>query len=199
MADKLKLATAPAAEPVSLTEAKAQLRVDFTDDDDLIDAVITAARETAELVTRRAFINQTWDLYLDAFPGEGRIDLPLPPLVSVTGVYYTPVDSSEATFAAAGYVVDDKGEPGGVVLKDGYSWPADELAIVNGVRIRFVCGYGAAATYVPTRYRQAIKLLIGHFYENREDVVVGQGLTIDKLPLGALSLLGFDRFFRFPK
>lgn len=199
MPDKLVLFAAPTVEPVSRAEAKAQLRVDFDDDDDLIDALIVAAREAAELIARRAFVNQTWDLYLDALPDGSRLDLPKPPLVSVTGVYYTPEGLAEATLSTTNYAVDNRGEPGGVVLKSGQSWPAATLEVVNGVRVRFVAGYGTAAANVPERYRQAIKLLVGHLYENREDVVVGQGLTIDTLPQGALWLLGFDRFFRFPK
>ena len=64
----LTLVTAPASEPVSLTEAKAHLRLDSADDDSLITALIRSARETAEAHMRRALVSQTWRLSLDRFP-----------------------------------------------------------------------------------------------------------------------------------
>ena len=66
----LVIATAPAAEPISTADAKLHLRVDITDDNDLIDALVKVAREHVEIITRRALITQTWDYYLDDFPGE---------------------------------------------------------------------------------------------------------------------------------
>ena len=66
----LLLTQAPAEEPLTLAEAKIDMRVDedFTDHDALIEALITAAREYAELICRRALITQKWQLTLDQFP-----------------------------------------------------------------------------------------------------------------------------------
>ena len=64
----LTLVTAPASEPVSLAEAKAHLRIEAADDDSLIGALITAARQSAEAHMRRALMSQTWRLSLDRFP-----------------------------------------------------------------------------------------------------------------------------------
>ena len=63
-----KLLTPPAVEPVDLATAKVHLRVDFSDDDAYILALITAAREYCETLTERAFITQTWQLNRDSFP-----------------------------------------------------------------------------------------------------------------------------------
>lgn len=194
---KLQVVTPPAKEPLTLEEAKDQLRVDFIDDDTIIMACVKAAREIGEKTTRRAFITQTMNLFLDAFPGDTRIEIPLPPLQSVTGIYYTPDGGAETEFDSSNYEVDTVSEPGGVVLVSSASWPADTLKVVNGVRIEFVAGYGDEPEDIPETYRSGIRLALGHLYENRENVVVGIGVTITELPQGAQYLFGFDRMFKF--
>jgi len=164
-----KIYAAPTEEPVSLAEAKLHLRVDISEDDTLIASLITAARELVEQQSWRALVSQTWDLYLDVIPAEAELKLPRPPLVSVTGVYYTPDGSTEQTLAASNYAVDAVSQPGRIVLKTGGSWPGDTLSIVNGFKVRYVAGYGAASA-VPVRYKQAILLLVGHWYAHREAV-----------------------------
>ncbi len=76
----LKIATQPAAEPLDIDDVKLHLRVDGDDDDTLIAALITAAREHCQSFQNRAYINQTWELWLDSFPSVDHIEIPLPPL-----------------------------------------------------------------------------------------------------------------------
>ena len=66
------LLTAAAVEPVTLAEAKAYLRVEHDDDDDVIAALIAGARIHVEAQTRRALITQSWRLVRDAWPADGR-------------------------------------------------------------------------------------------------------------------------------
>lgn len=190
----LKLYAAPSTEPVSLAEAKAQCRVDSTDDDAFITGLIAAAREMAEKVARRAFVTQTWDLVLDAWPDSDQIELPRPPLQSVMSVTYVDDDGVSATFPSSSYLVDTDSEPGRVVLKTGYTWPSATLQAANGVRVRFVAGYGAAAA-VPAHLAAAIKLLVGHWYENREATAAGD--VAREVPLGVQALLTLDRNLGF--
>ena len=190
----LKLITAPAAEPVSTSEAKSHLRVDTTADDTYIGTLITVARQNVESHLRRALISQTWEVVLDAFPA-GVIRLPKPPLASVTSIKYTDDEGNESTYSSANYVVDSDTEPGRVVLKSGQTWPAVPLAAANGVRVRYVAGYGAAGSNVPQAIRQAILLVIGSLYENREDVLVAQGVSIGVLPFGVVALLAPYRIY----
>ena len=190
----LKLITAPAAEPVSTSEAKAHLRVDTTADDTYIGTLITVARQNVESHLRRALISQTWEVVLDAFPA-GVIRLPKPPLASVTSIKYTDDEGNESTYSSDNYVVDSDTEPGRVVLKSGQTWPAVTLAAANGVRVRYVAGYGAAGSNVPQAIRQAILLVIGSLYENREDVLVAQGVSIGVLPFGVVALLAPYRIY----
>lgn len=173
-------------EPVALGEAKGHLRVDIADDDALIGRLTTAAREQVEEITGRAIVAGTWDLVLDSWPCGAEISLPRPPLRSVSSVTYKLADGSEATLDPALYAVDAASEPGRIVLAPGASWPPDELYPVGAVRIRYAAGYTSAAA-VPVGIWQAMLLLIGHLYENREAVAVGH--TVTQLPLAVDALL----------
>ncbi len=175
----------PAVEPVSLSEAKAHLRVDATDDDSLIQGLIAAARQTAEEHLRRALITQNWRLTLDRFPAGPVIALPRPPLASLAAI--TTYDEADAAtvMPAADYLVDSAETPGRVVLRQGRVWPPVGRRAA-GVAIDFTAGYGAAATDVPEAIRQGILMLIGHFYERRE-AAVPDG-RIAALPFGVAAL-----------
>jgi uncharacterized phiE125 gp8 family phage protein len=176
-------------EPVSVTEAKLHCRVDITEDDALIGSLIMAARQYAEEIAGRAFISQTWDYILDQFPGCDRIVLPRPPLISISSVKYTLYESgATSTFSASSYFADTYAEPGAVILKPGYDWPGDALYPANGVQVRYVAGYGSAGANVPQPIRQAILLMVGAYYENREAFMV-TGAVPKELPMGVEALL----------
>jgi len=82
----LMISIHPTEEPIELSEAKTHLRVEIDDDDGLIQGMIKAARENCEAVTHRALITQTWKYYLDKWPDKDYIELPLPPLQSVSSL-----------------------------------------------------------------------------------------------------------------
>jgi uncharacterized phiE125 gp8 family phage protein len=184
----------PAEEPVTLAEAKLHLRVepDVTDDDALIARLITVARIQCENTARRAFVQRACVAQLDCWPGDGVIVLTTPPLISVEGITYTDEDDLETTLDETLYVVDVHSEPGRIVLKRNASWPSAALVEAGAIRIEYTAGYGAAAD-VPAGYKQAILLYLGHLYENREAVVVGQGISMLNLPLAIDALLLNDR------
>jgi len=191
----LVLVTGPATEPVSKEDAKAHLRVDGTDDDAYITALIVTARRHVEAILRRALMPQTWKLVLDSWPDDV-LKLPKPPLTSVSSVAYLDEDGESQTFASANYVVDTNSEPGRLTLAKGASWPSGELYTLGAVQIQFVAGY-ADADAVPQEYKQAILLLAGHFYENREAVVAAQGANIQELPMAVQALLMPTRVLNF--
>lgn len=181
------LFTAPTAEPFQLTEAKAHLRVDFTDDDDYIDSLIVAARRQVEHETKRALVSQTWDYYLDGFPCGTSIPLPFGKLQSVTSLKYTDSDDAETTVATSVYQAVTWEDPGRIVLKYGQSWPTATLRTAGGVVVRFVCGYGAPSS-IPADLLHSMKLRIAHWYDNREEIVVGQGVVVNEVPNSAKAL-----------
>jgi uncharacterized phiE125 gp8 family phage protein len=178
----LRLVTAPTSEPVTLTELKALLRVDTSDEDTLLATLLTAARQYAEEFQNRACVPQTWDLSLDCFPA--LIRLPRAPLASVTSITYLDGDGASQTLAANQYRVDTATEPGRVTPAYGVSWPATQT-ITNAVVVRFVAGWASAAL-VPAPIKHAIALLVSHWFEHREPALAN-GLT--ELPFAVESLL----------
>ncbi len=150
--------------------------------------LIKAAREYAERVCNRRFINSTWDLKLDYFPCE--IRLPYPPLSSVTSISYVDTNGDTQTVSSSVYSVDASSEPGVITLAYGQDWPSarDQR---NAVTVRYVAGYGASSSSVPESVRQAIMLIAAHWFEQREEVI--SGTIISKVPMAAESLLWVNR------
>lgn len=176
----MKIFTAPTHEPVTLIEAKDHLRVDHADDDALISALIVAARQWCEEYTGRQFMTSTWDWTLDEFAS--LFSVPRPPLQSVTSVKYLDSDGVEQTLVSTAYRVDAISEPGRIALDYDQSWPST-YSVLNAVTVRFVAGY----TTVPEPIRQAVLIMVGELYENREDTIA---LTINSVPFGVRALLG---------
>ena len=155
---------APASEPLTLAEAKLHCRVDGTDEDALITALIVAAREQAEHETGRALITQTWELVHDSFPDA--FVLRKSPIQSVTSLkYLDAATGAEQTLDPADYLLDKDNEPGYLVPAYGKAWPAT-WPVPNAVRCLYVCGYVDAAA-VPQAIKQWMLLAIGTMYENR--------------------------------
>jgi len=170
-----------------------------TTTDPIVNSLITAARMAAENFTRRALVTQTWDWKLDGFPTSFHV--PLPPLISVTSLAY--VDTAGATqtlTVTTDYLVDAPvgpyADPGRVTLPFGRIWPIP-IQQVNSVTLRFVAGYGAASA-VPEAIKSAIKLIVGHLYANRENVVItDRGSIVQEMPQGVESLLWPYRDYGF--
>lgn len=180
--------TPPAEMPVTLDEAKRHLRVLNNAEDTLITALIAAATQHLEGrggILGRALVTQTWDMRIDAFPRshKGRIELPMPPLQSVTWIKYVDAAGAEVTLPAERYVVDAQHMIGRVRPAYGTQWPS-ALDDEGAVRIRFVAGYGAAGA-VPDPIKQAILLLVGHWWINRE--AVGEARGAHALAVEALT------------
>jgi uncharacterized phiE125 gp8 family phage protein len=162
----------PTIEPVTLSEAKAHCRVDIGDDDALIAALIVRAREYCEGVDWCAYMTQTIELWLEDWPRDDEIELPRPPLQSVTSIEYYDVHDVKYTLATSVYAVDVVSVPGLVHLKYLQTWPITLLRDYNAICITYVAGWDTAA-YMPQVIKQAILLLVGHWYENREATIVG--------------------------
>jgi uncharacterized phiE125 gp8 family phage protein len=190
----LKLITAPVAEPVALAEQKLHMRVDLADDDGKINALIAAARQRLEIETWRAFMPQTWELYLDAFPTDSEFELPLAPLASVTYLKYIDQDGVLQTLVAdTDYVVDAISDPGRIALAYQAAWPATR-SVPNAVVAKFVAGYATAAA-VPASLKLAIQMLASHWYENREPINLGNNGS--ELPMTVADLISPYRVRRF--
>lgn len=190
---RLKRTVDPIGEPLRLSQAKLHLRVDHGDEDAVIDALITVSRETVEDGTRRALLTQTWQLTLDCWPVGDRIALPRPPLQSVSSIKYYGTDNTEYTFPSSSYIVDTSGDPGAVVLAYGQTWPTVTLRPAAAVQVTYVAGFGDRSESVPEQYRQMMRLLIGHWYENKEATAWIPGLRSIETPLAYKALLHLNR------
>lgn len=192
----LTRATAPAVEPVTLSEAKAHMRVDTSDDDTYIGTLITAARQWVEEYLDRSLVNTQWTMRLDSFPYE--IELPRPPIASsgtVTAVTltYTLADESTATLSATEYRVDRNSTPGVVRQLRSGSWPAN-LDDYNAVTVTWWGGYGSTGASVPAVIRHAMLMLCSHWYETR-GATLSTGAVPQDVPFGVRSLLDSVRHF----
>jgi uncharacterized phiE125 gp8 family phage protein len=158
----------PAVEPVSLAQAKAQLRLDHDAEDDLVAALIPAARGLVELKTRRALIDQGWRIALDRWPRRGAVRLSPLPVVSVDAVTVYDGEGAPHVLAADEVEVDLAG--GRLVPCSAARRPG---RAVNGIEIDLGCGYGETADAVPEALRQAVLMLVAHWFEVREAASLG--------------------------
>ncbi len=134
----LSVITGPAAEPISLTEAKAHLRVTDTNEDTLITALITVARGWVENYTRRVLVLSDLEWTLDQF--DSLLRLPLSPLRSVVSINYVDESGIAQTLATSVYVVDTTSTPGRIVEQYDQEWPST-YDTLNAVTIRFKAGH----------------------------------------------------------
>lgn len=180
----------PAQEPLELEAVKAHLRVDFNDEDAMIAGYISAARELIETECGRALVTQDWELGFDDFPCGDRFRLPGGQLQQVLSFIYTDSDLQGHTLTVGSdYVLNQYAEPAEVVLPFSGIWPAAVLNTAAPIRIQFRLGYGTSED-VPMKAKQAMLMLIGDWYTNREDVVIGRTSTVAaKLPNGVDRLL----------
>lgn len=171
----LSIVTAAVTEPVSLAEVKRWCKVeqDMRADDAVLTALITAARQSIDGPDGwlgRAIMKQTLDLKLDGFPA-WTLDVPLPPLISVSSITYVATDGTSTTLSSSLYTVDTASEPGRITPAYAQSWPAtrDQMAAVT---VRFICGY-ATANAVPQTIKTALKELIRYYYARPDAPATG--------------------------
>lgn len=180
-----RLITAPTAEPVSVAELKAHLRVTHSADDSYLGTLIQAAREHAEQQTGRALAEQTREYTADAFPSSGVLRLGFAPVVSISSVKYLDETGAEQTLAATVYTVDTQSEPGALVLKVDKDWP-DAAKLPAAVRVRYVCGAAPRPLL-----KQAILFIAAHWYEQRLPVNVGN--IVNEIPQSLAVILWANR------
>jgi uncharacterized phiE125 gp8 family phage protein len=181
----LSLITPPVGEPVTLADAKAHLRIDTPDDDALITALISAARARAEWHTGRAFMTQSWILWLDSWPENGIVEIPLPPLATVSAVTLYARDDTATLLDPARFVVDLAG--GRIALRQSTILPP-LLRVIDAIQVAFTAGYGDA-TAVPQPLKTAILETVVFLYEHRGDAPAD-------LPQGVQALLAPYRVFK---
>jgi uncharacterized phiE125 gp8 family phage protein len=166
---RTNVSTAAITKPLLVDEAKTHMRITSDDDDSYIDSLIKAAVKWVEQYTNRVLITQTLEGWADAIPEEDDFRLIPAPVQSVTEIKsYSTADVS-TTFSSTYYRVDTVG--GRVHLNWGQTWPTG-LRAYDAFYVKWVAGYGLASA-VPDGFKHAIRLLVSHWFENREPVLIG--------------------------
>lgn len=180
------LTTAPAAEPVSVEDARRNCDLDDTYRDEDLRRWIVYARRQVEHDARLALINQTRTLTLHAFPAGEELNLPaVAPLVSVTSVTYLDAAGASQTLTENTEFKIDTARRS-LWLKYNQDWP-DTYGEANSVVIVYVAGHGTTPADVPAAARDAIHVLVRHRLENPEVAIVGKRIT--SAPMAYLSLI----------
>jgi uncharacterized phiE125 gp8 family phage protein len=193
----LQLVTPPQQDVLSAADLAAHLRISNAAEDALLEIYARAARQHVDGragILGRALVTQTWDWTLDALPCDpcAVLHAPLPPLQDVTSIKYIDDAGVEQTWPSAKYIVDRASGIGRIGCAYGESWPVARRQI-NAATVRLVVGYGDDPDDVPEPIGQALRLLAGHWYENREAVNVGNLVT--ELPFAVKALLAPYRVY----
>lgn len=200
--DGLTLVTAPAP-IIDLDLVKAHLKVETDESDALIEIYRDAATDELDgpgSYLGRALGEQTWDLTIDAFPADGgAIELPLPPLIGVDGVWYQAAAGVESEFVASSYAVSgigDRNGQGQVSLLAG-SWPATAAGVANAVRVRFRAGYvdltiSPTEPNLPGGILAAVLLRVSDLFDHRGSSAIGN--IVEQFPW-TKGLLKRHRFY----
>ena len=173
----------------TLAEAKIHLRVDFTDDNDYIESLCIAAKETIEnycnVILLRTTVVQycdTWDdskvLYFSPSLNSGDI--------AVSSIVYIDPDNVNQTWSTANYIVDGFSAPAGVSLAVGKSYPTTIGNKTGAISVTYVVGASLASS-IPEQIKQASLILIGNMYENRQEIIVGR--SVGSIPMTARYLM----------
>lgn len=199
----LTVSVPPSAEPISTAEAKTHLRETLSDatNNTYIDTIVEAARIYAENLTGAILTQRTLVWTIDGFPDSSDLPLIIPasPVQSIVSVVYTDNNGNPQTWSSANYKLDPNYQRPRILPAYGENWPSDVRDEINSVQITFKAGFSnedvSPAETVPEAILRALRLMIGHWYENRMEVV--QGAPAQQIPLAAHHLLAPYRVHRF--
>ena len=163
----------PAVEPVSVPEMRAYLRLDDGGEDELVVALVKAARLLVEASCRRILVEQRWRMRLDRWPVRRLVMLPLSPLIAVEQIRVRDVAGVTATLAADLYEADAACDPPRIRVN---ALAPEPGSATGGIEIDLRAGYGASGQAVPAPLRLAIRMLAARWFENRGDLLGQQTL-----------------------
>lgn len=187
-----RVTTQPVIEPITASNVKDYARIDGSSENTLIEGFIEAVRGATEKFLGRALINQTITVSMDAFGFSNLvnvprylqlgnngdiIELPRPPLVSITEVRTVAEDDITTTYASSNYYVRTNPEPGQLVIKFGKTPPINTDRFHGGYEIEFIAGYGENVDDVPQAIRTGMAMWVADIYENRVPISEPPGIV----------------------
>lgn len=176
------IVTAATLLPLSVEEAKAQLRITVADQDDLIEQLIKAAVRQFEYDTEMQLMDSTWKMVLDCFPPyslswNANILIWKNPVSEITSIQYYPEDGGALqSLDSSSYYVEITGVPARIRIDD----LPDVYDKPGAVIVNYKAGFTSASA-VDEGVKQVLRFLIGHYYENPSAVMTGT--QVNNLPL----------------
>ncbi|WP_395674707.1 head-tail connector protein [Inquilinus sp.] len=182
------------AEPVlTLEEAKAHLRVDHAGEDALIERCIVGAVSGVAGWLGRALGRQAFVGRLDGSYPCRPIEVSPPPVRAITALRYVDEDGAGQTMPDTDYRIIERGPaPSLISLAHGVSAPSVRCQL-NSIAVEFDAGYDDGLP-MPDSIRTGLLLMVGHLFENREAVNIGN--IVNELPLSVQFFLGQHRVLR---
>lgn len=186
----LEIVDAPLITPITIEEVKAQLRVEHDDDDTILTRLIDVAVAYTDVrgALGQAIITQKWAQWINANPPQN-VSLILGPVQNVTAVKYYDTDGVLQTDDVNNYQVFGTDFATVISPKDSFTWPVSQQRS-DAIKIEYEIGYGDEITSVPQTIRHALMLLIGHWYDNREQTGVDE---LSNIPFGYEEMLNLHR------
>lgn len=195
----LQQVTYPSALPITLRSIKDHLAIesDETAFDDLLADYIRSAAAYLQSECHISLISTTYTAYWDDWPDSEIIKVPLWPVSSITSLKYLNASGVETTIS--GVQSDLISCPARVRLAaSSTSWPILQTDTLNRVRLTFVAGYGSDSLTVPDMVKHAIKMLVAHWFRNRETVLVGSiSKDLEHATASLIMLLKRNEFEEF--
>lgn len=190
----LALVQAPSGQVITTAEIRTHLRIDDTLEDDYLVALHDTAVGYVETVLRKKLLTQRWKAFLDVFPR--LIELPFSPAQNVNVIRYYDASGVLTVLPTTDYRLNLLSVPSTIEPSYGLTFPYVEIGRRGAVEVEFTVGYGTAAQVPPT-VKHALRLLVAHWYLNREGVEVGAGIVSLEPPKGIDALLWTERDFSF--
>lgn len=191
--------TQPLAEPVSVAEVQAELRLTTDTDSEMIMTHIAAARQIGERITRQSLCYKGYVQYFDGFPSPANpMRLAVPPVIAVSSIKYLDMDLVQQTWDPSEYFLANKQSPALIVAKPSNVYPA-AASVPGSVEVHMTCGfstdgYGDITRTLEPELKLAIIKLAAHFYDHPE--ATSQDLQ-NVVPENYLSVFRSNRIYVF--